>query len=108
MTLPPTMDNQLQRYNARVSGSSDRKRERLERFVAHATNQNRVREHLHQVIRDEQEKVRIRQRIRQNEILTRSKTDSQCPALSVIFVWALVLIIVGVSWNCSRLIVFKV
>jgi hypothetical protein len=102
------MDNQLQRYNARVSGSSDRKRERLERFVAHATNQNRVREHLHQVIRDEQEKVRIRQRIRQNEILTRSKTDSQCPALSVIFVWALVAIIVGVSWNCSRLIVFKV
>lgn len=104
------INSQLQYYNARVTGSNERKRQRLQRFIEQEKKQERAKKYLKQLIRREQQKVRERALARKNEILETMNTDSpsRCHVLSVIFQLVLALTIVGALWNFSRPIVFKV
>lgn len=64
------LDAELRRYGAHTSGSTQRKQERLQRFMEQDAEDQDTMNHLREVIRLEQEKVQTRARARALELIS--------------------------------------
>lgn len=103
---------ELEKRGAKTFGSYGRAYARLQRFLEYERKQNESKNTLQQAIREEQEKVATRLRLRaaeiENGIQYTSNTRSQkCHVRYVILTLALALTTVGAWLNSSRQIEFN-
>jgi hypothetical protein len=64
------LDAELRRYGAHTSGSTQRKQERLQRFMTSDADEQEAIDHLRAVVRLEQEKVQTRARARALQLVS--------------------------------------